>query len=137
MKYILKNNSIIIINNFTNKRIILNFNDNVNEMTLNTMLSIKEISDKKIKNECCIINVNRYNDYKNNIILNYNIKSPNILIYNLNINKYIKTIENKNLIDFEQKDRMIIIFTAKNIEEIFKFIKTENNIDKEILKLVN
>lgn len=135
MKYILKDKTIIILNNRKNKRIIINLNDNINEMTLNTMLSIREINDKKINNKCFIINLNRYID-NNKVITNYNIKNPYIIIYNLNINKYIKSIENKNLVNFEQKDRIAIIFSAKNINGIFKFIKTTKNIDEEILKLV-
>lgn len=135
MKYILKDKAVIIVNNRKNIRIIINFNDNINEMTLNTMLSIREINDKKINNKCFIINSNRYID-NNKVITNCNIKNPYIIIYNLNINKYIKSISNKHLINFEQKDRIAIIFSAKNINEIFKFIKTTKNIDEEILKLV-
>ena len=58
MKYIVKNKLIIIISK--NQRIIINFNDNKNEMALNTFVSLKKIIDNNFKHECYIININRY-----------------------------------------------------------------------------
>ena len=122
MKYIVKNKLIIIISK--NQRIIINFNDNKNEMALNTFVSLKKIIDNNFKDECYIININRYETNNKSYILKLKIKNPNIKIFSLNVFKYIDIIKNKEVVKLDEKDRMLIIFTSKDIFEIYRYIKS-------------
>ncbi len=122
MKYIVKNKLIIIISK--NQRIIINFNDNKNEMALNTFVSLKKIIDNNFKDECYIININRYETNNKSYISKLKIKNPNIKIFSLNVFKYIDTIKNKEVVKLDEKDRMLIIFTSKDIFEIYRYIKS-------------
>jgi len=136
MKYIIKNNTIIIIDRKKSRRIILNYNNNSNEMALNTFLSIKNIIDNNIIGEIYIININRYENSNIKIIDELIIKNPNIKIYSINILKYIDNIKNKNIIDISEIDRMLIIFTAKNIQDIYVYIKELENFEDLLLCLI-
>lgn len=122
MKYIVKDKLIIIINK--NQRIIINFNDNKNEMALNTFVSLKKIVDNNFKDECYIININRYETNNKSYISKLKIKNPNVKIFSLNVFKYIDTIKNKEVVKLDEKDRMLIIFTSKDIFEIYRYIKS-------------
>lgn len=122
MKYIVKNKLIIIISK--NQRIIINFNDNKNEMALNTFVSLKKIIDNNFKDECYIININRYETNNKSYISKLKIKNPNVKIFSLNVFKYIDTIKNKEVVKLDEKDRMLIIFTSKDIFEIYRYIKS-------------
>ena len=122
MKYIVKNKLIIIINK--NQRIIINFNDNKNEMALNTFVSLKKIIDNNFKDECYIININRYETNNKSYISKLKIKNPNVKIFSLNVFKYIDTIKNKEVVKLDEKDRMLIIFSSKDIFEIYRYIKS-------------
>ena len=104
MKYIVKNKLIIIISK--NQRIIINFNDNKNEMALNTFVSLKKIIDNNFKDECYIININRYETNNKSYISKLKIKNPNVKIFSLNVFKYIDTIKNKEVVKLDEKDRM-------------------------------
>lgn len=122
MKYIVKNKLIIIISK--NQRIIINFNDNKNEMALNTFVSLKKIIDNNFKDECYIININRYETNNKSYISKLKIKNPNVKIFSLNVFKYIDTIKNKEVVKLDEKDRMLIIFSSKDIFEIYIYIKS-------------
>lgn len=122
MKYIVKNKLIIIISK--NQRIIINFNDNKNEMALNTFVSLKKIIDNNFKDECYIININRYETNNKSYISKLKIKNPNVKIFSLNVFKYIDTIKNKEVVKLDEKDRMLIIFSSKDIFEIYRYIKS-------------
>lgn len=136
MKYIVKNKLIILVNKKENQRIIVNYNDDKNEMALNTFISIKKIIDNDVKNECYIVNINRYKTSNYTYISKLEIKNPNIKIFSINVIKYIDMIRNKQVVDLDEIDRMLIIFTSKNIGEIYKYIKSVDNFDKLIFSIL-
>ncbi len=136
MKYIVKNKLIILVNKKENQRIIVNYNDDKNEMALNTFISIKKIIDNDVKNECYIVNINRYKTSNYTYISKLKIKNPNIKIFSINVIKYIDMIRNKQVVDLDEIDRMLIIFTSKNIGEIYKYIKSVDNFDKLIFSIL-
>ena len=136
MKYIVKNKLIILVNKKENQRIIVNYNDDKNEMALNTFISIKKIIDNDVKNECYIVNINRYKTSNYTYISKLKIKNPNIKIFSINVIKYIDMIRNKQVVDLDEIDRMLIIFTSKNIGEIYTYIKSVDNFDKLIFSIL-
>lgn len=136
MKYIIKDDIIVLIYKKKKYRIILNFNNDKNSMSFKTLLSIKKIVDTNINDKCFIININRYSNSADDIISKLSIKKPKIEIFSINTYKYIDSIKNKMIFDIDEIDRMIIIFTSNKIEEILNYIKTLNNFEKIIFSIL-
>lgn len=136
MNCLIENKIITLVNDEKNIRIILNYNNENSEMALNTFVSIKNIIDNDIKNECYIINVNRYESKNIKIISKLKIKKPNIKIFSLNTSKFLSTIKDKLIVDLDEVDRMMIVFTASNIDDIYSYIKTNKDFEETLFKVL-
>ncbi len=135
MQYEIKKDYIILYNNITETKIVINFNDNSKKMVLNTLYTINNFCKNTYKNNY-IINFNRYN-IDNKTKTSFKIKKPTIYVLNINLLNYIESIKNKKVMDVNELDIMMIIFSSKNFNDIEKYIKENKSFDKLIVKLIN
>jgi len=135
MKYILKNNYVILYDILNNKQIIINFNNDLNNMVINTFNSIDMICNCNFK-ENYIININKYNSNDNHNTKSLNILDPAIKVFNIDIYNYISSIKNKLIKDLKEIDKIIILCTSNSTEDIYNYIKKHPNLNKDILNFI-
>lgn len=130
-----KKNYIILYNDLKKIKIIINFNNNSKDMVLNTICSINNFCKYNYENSY-IINFNRY-DINDKIKTKFKINNPIIKIFNINIFNYINSIKNKSIIDINELDRMIIIFSSKKFNDIIQYVEKTANFYNLIIELIS